>query len=282
MRLLAAAFGFIALFSGAVGADDAKPPPPPTTVPDPISARSVFICVECDQPFDLASHKEILAALVDNGYVGELRKALYTQDFGHQFQSKAHFDNCDFDGATQYIEELLKEVGTHVVAAENARSLGQQARVQSEIKQAFFALGQALHAVQDFYAHSNYVELMVPRATRVEDIERVAPWRPDGRQRIRKLREAGLVSGVWRWGFPKSCPEGTPSHGELAKDSEDTASGKREIAHLRDSTQYRIALFLAREDSLVLLREAYKQWPLLKQVGGPNVFLDVIIDRRTF
>ena len=67
---------------------------------------------------------------------------------------------------------------------------------------------------------------------------------------------------------------------ELAKDSEDTPSGKRQVAQLQDITQYRVAVFLAREDSLALLRDAYKKWPLLKQVAGPNVFLDVIIDRR--
>ena len=55
---------------------------------------------------------------------------------------------------------------------------------------------------------------------------------------------------------------------------------ERQVAQLQDITQYRVAVFLAREDSLALLRDAYKKWPLLKQVAGPNVFLDVIIDRR--
>lgn len=280
MGLLVAVFFSIALSSGVALADTAKPAPPPKNVPDPIAAKAIIACVECDQPFDLPSHKEILAALVKNGYVGELRKALYTQDFAHQFQSKAHFDNCDFAGATRYIGELLQEVGTHVTAAQKAKALGQQGRMRAAIKEAFFALGQALHAVQDFYAHSNYVELNVARATRVVDIPRVAPWRPEGRQQIERLQQAGLVSGVWTLGLPKSCPDGTPSHSALAKDSEDTTSGKRRIAHLDNLSQYRIALFLAREDSLALLRDAYQRWPLLKKAAGPNVLLDVITDRR--
>ena len=277
---LAAICIVIVLASGGVGAQVSKASPPAKPTPDPITANAIFVCVECDQPFDLATHKEILAALRTNGYVGELRNALYTQDFFHQRQSKAHFDNCDFDGATRYIDELLAEVATHVAAAEKAKSLGQQGRMRSEIKKAFFSLGQALHGVQDFYAHSNYVEMTAPKATRVEDIELVAPWQAEGRDKIKRLRDAGLVSGVWALGTPKACPSGAPSHGELAKDSEDTPSGKRQVARLKDITQYRIAVFLAREDSLALLRDAYRQWPLLKQVAGPNVFLDVIIDRR--
>lgn len=280
MRLLVAVALSIAISSGVAMADEAKPAAPAKPVPDPIPAEAMVACVDCDQPFDRATHKQILAALRTNGYVGELRNALYTQDFIHQRQSKAHFDNCDFDGATGYIDELLKEVGAHVAAAEKAKSLGQQGLMRSEIKKAFFSLGQALHAVQDFYAHSNYVEMTAPRAKRVEDIELVAPWRAEGRETIKRLRGAGLVSGVWTLGTPKSCPSGAPSHGELAKDSEDTPSGKRQVAQLQDITQYRIAVFLAREDSLALLRDAYKKWPLLKQVAGPNVFLDVIIDRR--
>ena len=70
------------------------------------------------------------------------------------------------------------------------------------------------------------------------------------------------------------------SHRELAKDSETTKSGKKKVPHLQNITQYRIAVFLAREASLELFRDAFKRWPLLKEVNGPNVAFEVLVDRR--
>ena len=89
--------------------------------------------------------------------------------------------------------------------------------MQHAARQAFFALGQALHGVQDFYAHTNYVELQAPKVTRVTNIEVVAPWQAAGRARIEQLRKDGLYSGHVFWGFPQKCPSGTPSHHDLAK-----------------------------------------------------------------
>ena len=55
---------------------------------------------------------------------------------------------------------------------------------------AFQDLGHAFHASQDFFAHTNYVELQAPKVKKVTDIEVLAPWRPKGVERIKKLRTA--------------------------------------------------------------------------------------------
>lgn len=82
------------------------------------------------------------------------------------------------------------------------------------------------------------------------------------------------------WGVPQKCPSGTISHGKLAKDAGDTESGKVAVAHLQNISQYKIAVYLAREASLQLLVDAFQKWPLLKELNGEAVALDVLVDRR--
>ncbi len=264
----------------ACAADPPKPPPPSVEVPDIRKTRAAVTCVDCDAPFGTITHKEVLDGLAANPYVGELRRALYLQDSLHQFQSKAHFDNCDFDSAIEYIDSLKAEADTHVSTAQAAKANGDKVGTETAVRKAFFALGQALHGVQDFYAHSNYVEMHKAGVKKTTDLEVVAPWRKEGKEKIASLRQQGLVSGYVFWGFPQLCKPGSMSHADLAKDSESTPSGKVRIPHLDNISQYRIAVFLAREASLQLMQDAYKRWPLLKEVNGPNVVIDVLIDRR--
>ena len=159
-------------------------------------------CVECDAPFDTATHKQVLDGLAANPYVAELRRALDVQDIVHQFESKAHFDNCDFDSAMAYISSLLDEAGQHVGKASAAKQSGIKAEVEGAVRNAFFALGQAMHAVQDFDAHTNYVELTVLSAKKTDDIDVVEPWTTAGRERIGRLRYGGLVSELCVLGLP--------------------------------------------------------------------------------
>jgi len=270
--------------ASAWAADSPSPPrpaPPPATVPDLATVRPVVICGDCDQPFSGTIHKLMLDKLVANEYIGELRKALYLQDTVHQFESKAHFDNCDFDNAINYIDELLKEVGTHVQAAQSARDSGDKVAQKAGASRAFFALGQALHGVQDFYAHTNYVEMMVGGVKRTTDIPVILPWTSAGKEAIRQQQASGkLVSGYVFWGIPQNCPRGTPSHADLAKDDAESKSGMIRIAHLQNRSQHQVAVQLAREASQELVDHAFAKWPLLKELNGKLVAVEVLVDRR--
>lgn len=264
----------------AAAADPVKPPPPGVEPPGLGASKAVVLCVDCDEPFGTTGHKNVLEGLASSKYVSELRKGLYVQDSIHQFESRAHFDNCDFDASVKYIDSLYAEVETHVKTANEAKAKGDVAKVDAGVRVAFYTLGQSLHGVQDFYAHTNYVELSKGGAKKVTDIDIVAPWREEGKAKIAELRKKGLVSGYVFWGLPQRCDSGAVSHANLAKDSESTPSGKLRVPHLDNISQYRIALFLAREASLELMRDAYKRWPLLKEVNGPNVAFEVLLDRR--
>lgn len=262
--------------------ENESPKPPSDQVPDLIDVKTVIFCGDCDQPFDFPTHKEVLKNLVSNAYIGELRTALYRQDIIHQFQSKAHFDNCDFNNAIDYIDTLLTEIDEHVVVAKVAQDTNNTDDMSLSAKKAFFALGQALHGIQDFYAHTNYVELSVNKVKKSTEIDVIAPWRPAGKQRIKELIEQGLVSGFVFWGFPQKCASDTPSHADLAKDKATTKSGAIKVAHLQNRNQYQIAVQLAREASQIFVDDAFKRWPLLKEVNGKYVAFEIFVDRREF
>jgi hypothetical protein len=282
MRIRAVVFAFVIgmQIPVACAADLPKPRPPSDGIPSLREVNARVLCVGCDEPFDMTTHNEVLDKLASSPYLAELRKALYRQDIAHQFESKAHYDNCDFDSANAYITSLLEEADGHVRIAQTAKGAKDEQKMKSSASRAFFAIGQALHAVQDFYAHTNYVELLAPKVKRITDIEVIAPWRPKGRERIHELRAQGLHSGFVFWGFPQKCPEGTPSHADLAKDSATTKRGAKRIQHLQNNTHYQIAVFLAREASLALMTDAFKRWPLMKELNGQHVAIEVLVDRR--
>lgn len=257
-----------------------KPPKPSEDVPKLSDVKSIIVCGDCDQPFDTPSHKKVLEGLLSNKYVGELRKALFLQDTYHQFESKVHFDNCDFDGSTSYIDDLLLAVNDHVAAANAEKVKGDKAATEASMLKAFFALGQALHGVQDFYAHTNYVEISVGQAKKSTDIEIIFPWKQAGKDRIQELIGKGLVSGYVFWGFPQKCPGDTLSHSEMAKDKSTTPSGAVKVPHLENRSRYQIAMQLARGASQELIDDAFRRWPLLKEVNGDHVAFEVIVDRR--
>ena len=96
-----------------------------------------------------------------------LSRAAVWQDVRHAASSAAHFDNCAFDDGLAYIAALEREAGDLLRAATARRTasggMGEAALRQAHA--AVFLLGQALHAVQDFYSHSNFLELEEARVT---------------------------------------------------------------------------------------------------------------------
>lgn len=256
-----------------------KPPAPVIDVPPIISSKLQPVCIGC-MPFDPAAHKKLLEKLVGNKYVGELRRALYLQDSAHQFESKAHFDNCDFANAVGYVQELLATVGDKVSEAQAAAVRGDKITSEEKITQAFFALGQALHGTQDFYAHTNYLEMHAASAMKVQQIQSLPIWTEAGAKQIEHLGKTGLKSGYVFWGVPQACSGKSPTHAELAKDTEKTASGKIRIAHFQNMSQFTAAQFLARRASIELVTYAFAKWPLLKEMNGEVVAFEVLIENR--
>lgn len=116
----------------------------------------------------------------------------------NQFDSALHFDNCAFaEGADKYRFwwGVVKGTGSSSEASD------------------FF--GKILHLVQDFYSHSNWVELHAQSAP--------LPLFAIGTQ-----PPSGLVSGTYFLGRPKRCGD-APSHDDLNKDAPDSKQGAKQI-----------------------------------------------------
>ncbi len=76
-----------------------------------------------------------------------VRENTNTDNLSQQFDTKLHFDGEDFLGGSKRVIEL-KEKTIEFATQEGPNGSAAQTR-----------LGGALHTVQDFYAHSNWVEL---------------------------------------------------------------------------------------------------------------------------
>lgn len=115
-----------------------------------------------------------------------------------QFHSALHFDNCAFEIGVERINNLWQLIDS----AENRR---------------FILFGTLIHTVQDFYAHSNWVELH-------QDQRPVPVWD----LQLNSL-PAGVVSGTFFWDRPKLCGPDTPTHEQLDKDGPDTEEGSKTV-----------------------------------------------------
>jgi hypothetical protein len=203
--------------------------------------------------------------------VRELNKAMYWQDTVHQFQSKAHFDNCAIEDSLTYIHELVSEAEQYLLKSTPVN--------KSDALKAAFSLGQALHAIQDFYAHSNYVELMVKKHDTFDDVQIVPVWLDKGQETLLEMTHKGLHSGSVWWGLPQYCPSTVPSHGALAKDSVKTDSGSIVIDKWEAINQFQLAKALASQASLEFLQDMYTRMPL-KPICGNHISFAVLTDNR--
>lgn len=262
-----------------------KPAPPPDNWNGTnfVTAHSASVTARGD-PFDPSIH----GAMTPQGAIcsNELNAAIYRQDVLHAFEAKAHFDNCAFDASTEYVDSLIAEARDSI---DHIQGAGTDGDVPGEVREAMLSFGQALHAIQDFYAHSNYVELMQARVPAISDeaaIPIVEFWKPAGRQQLRNLAVTGLHSGrVW-WSLPNNtCSASVPSHGDLAKDSPDTKAGKESSIFMHKLTgqfvsNHTVAFNLAARATREFLRWAGQTYPQIEKFCGQTLRYVVLPDRR--
>lgn len=115
-----------------------------------------------------------------------------------QSQSAIHFDNCAFpEGITKIRRDRLGVLGC-----------GDRFSVS-----ALRGLGRALHTIQDFYAHSSWIELH-------QHLSPVPVWDVH-----RRSLPEGIRSGTWEDGAPKRCAWPSETHDEMSKDTAQSARG---------------------------------------------------------
>lgn len=184
-----------------------------------------------------------------------LSVAQWTQDIAGFAHSAAHFDNCALRQGADFVQQQVGE-------AEDAVK-------RQEYGAAMFALGKALHAVQDFYAHTNYVEKMAEGTGTFEEVEVMPLWTEPGRARLEALLSQGLASGVVSYSDLKVCPSGSPDHNVVAKDTADFNDLARKVVpRWQNRSHYTAALDLAEQATESFLTWAFQRWPGLSEHCG--------------
>lgn len=236
--------------------------------------------------FKLEDHKKLAQKL--GGPSGRctdwLVSAQLRQDLFHQQQNEAHFDNCAIDQGAAYVASL---VGEAQAAAKRLADATSPAAKDSALADGMLALGRALHATQDFYAHTNYLELedeTAPPPTALGNVALPRLWTADGRNALKQwVKDKGLHSGTWPIPPMASsrCGEHPEKHGELAKDSRDTPRGGRALARHPSwgKTEYDAAHALAERASIEFLSAAMPAG--LIDACGPNLGFLLMTEKRS-
>jgi hypothetical protein len=171
-----------------------------------------------------------------------LSRAQWRQDILLATVPKAHFDNCQFEATTAYVQQELDQA---LVAAG-----------KHEREEVLSAMGRALHAIQDFYSHSDYVERAAAKYPSLGEIPLLKIWTPDGQKDLIGQVRGGLISGhVW-WEPGNICAVPIKSHSELNKDTPGSLSGK-EIIPKWGLSRFQAALDLAQRASLEFMRDTF-------------------------
>jgi hypothetical protein len=183
--------------------------------------------------FALRPHAEILAAacsdLLETQQLNIVIASNLLQD-GRQFESAVHFDNCAFLAGAQYVASELRNM--------------RQSRNPRD-GNALAAFGRLSHTIQDFYSHSNWIEIH-------EASNPIPLW--DLQYDSLPL---GIMSGTWLLGFPKECSQGTPSHDDMNKDEPTSAKGQGIVESVSNAGK---SFFeLARETAVRATREQARQ-----------------------
>jgi len=158
--------------------------------------------------------------------------------------------------------------------------------VEAEIKggksdEAVATLGRALHGIQDFYAHSNYVEMMATRfPSSFATVPTLKVWTGEGQAELDKLMTAGLISGRYP-DHPQLCPVPVPEHKDIAKDSRSfNAEARKLVAGWENRTYYNAALELSQRATNDFLLYVLQRWPSLQAKCGTTLGYLSIVDRR--
>jgi hypothetical protein len=141
--------------------------------------------------------RESCSAFLPEGELLAVEAGNLSQDLW-QHKSEFHFDNCAFDEGSAYYQELWEQIRRQAASQNRTRALR--------------AFGKLLHLVEDFYSHSNWVELHAPQGA-------IPLWD----MKCSSL-PPGITSGTYGIGSPKRCRGaarlaqllGTPGRGARA------------------------------------------------------------------
>jgi hypothetical protein len=128
------------------------------------------------------------------------------------------------------------------------------------------AYGAAVHTIEDFYAHSNWVELGVASGKSIDDYAELKLWTKEGQDAVlQRANSHELNSGYSEMTFPKNCPTKSPTHGDLGKESSDKPPGSNKTQSDKwcNLNYYEAAKRLATVATIRYFRDIYQRFPKL-------------------
>jgi hypothetical protein len=146
--------------------------------------------------------------------------------------------------------------------------------------EALAALGHVVHSLQDFFMHTNYVELVAASGVARNQVPVLELWSTASDATIAGMRP-GLVSGSVLWEPRDQCPRGQPTHAALNKDNATTPRGAQVVTPW-DVTHYRAAYDFARSAAVRLVKTRLQSqgWTAVADHCGPNYAIAVTFDQR--
>jgi len=200
--------------------------------------------------FSREKHEEAIKEAVPNvtGTCSDnLINAQTNQDVLHPFDATVHFDNCRLQDSVRRIMAIENDVKEGVKKGEYAM--------------AAFEMGKAMHTIQDFFSHSNFVELAAGRYPKLQDVPVPQLWTADGLASMEKAWAHPLKSGrVW-YEKGDNCSGTDETHSVLNKDKE-SGKGKQTIAAW-NVTYHQAALELAKKATAGYIAYLNERYPNL-------------------
>lgn len=271
------------------------------------TAQGETLCIGvCDsREFSIAGHKTVQADLWETTSHGAacsdaLNEGLYAQDIREFYKAEAHFDNCAFEESLDYLQKLKTSAEDLMLSARNTyRQDRNPTKLLKNVKNAVREYGRALHIVQDFYAHTNYIDLLAAehvvdnsptlvalrqRSATFSDKLALQIWTTEGAKSVGGLQsKAGLVSGTVFYETPRlnRCPSGSPTHGQLAKDAADKGNGAS-VTRWAGISHHQAAMTLAKKSTRDFIQDLEKVWPELAGACGKYIRVLQISDEREF
>jgi hypothetical protein len=164
-------------------------------------------------------------------------------------RAEQHFDNDEIEGGLRLIEEILNKIA--------------DPNQTKNVRQAQMRFGWILHAIQDFYSHSDYVEAWLEAQNPgVQEFEKMvgAPRDIPTWKRGRIVGTRSLTTGTW-----PGRREGQLHHDDLNKDDPHSKGGRVKISG--GVTLFEIARTAAEKDTEEMIEDfdrAVRRNPLFK------------------
>lgn len=202
-----------------------------------------------------------------------LNKAVWYQDIFHFFGSKHHFDNCCFSESIQQIINLQKDNDADYAILLQTQKEKDRTRLKEKI---IFRTGRILHSAQDFFSHSNFVELMQEKYEEIEAVPSVEFLSENGQKRILDLSKNGLYSNRFFLSFPHRCETNKIGNINFNKDGPNHEAGKKltKWQNLKGKnyfTAFEAAMFFADRSTFLIMHQIFSDYPLLTKINSKNL-----------